>query len=130
MRISVRAFFLTACILIIFYTPLFAQFSDSLKVTIGTTATLATKAYQPLWLESLQFGTITHQQTDLSTHVLLTNVHVVNKKAQNEMMDSQPSDYYISYGIDLYNNNHFQQLFTKEAYVKAGYKFWEIRVGQ
>src|SRR5690554_4693750 len=130
MKNSIRASFLTACLAAFLYAPLFAQFSDSLKVTIGTTATLATKDYQPLWLQSLQFGTITHQQTDLSTNVLLTNVHVVNKKAQNEMMESQPSDFYISYGLDLYNNNHFQQLFTKEAYVKAGYKFWEIRVGQ
>src|SRR5690554_508686 len=130
MKNSIRAFFLTACLVGFIYAPLFAQFSDSLKVTIGTTATLATNDYQPLWLQSLQFGTITHHQSDLSTHILLTNVHVFNKKAQNGTVDTQLSDFYISYGIDLYNNNHFQQLFTKEAYVKAGYKFWEIRVGQ
>ncbi|HLW32938.1 MAG TPA: hypothetical protein VKX40_11790, partial [Aequorivita sp.] len=68
MKNSIRAFFLTACLVGFIYAPLFAQFSDSLKVTIGTTATLATNDYQPLWLQSLQFGTITHHQSDLSTH--------------------------------------------------------------
>lgn len=131
MKNSIRASYFTSCILTFFYAPLFAQFSNSLNIAIGTTATLATKDYQPLWLESLQFGTISHQQTDISTHVLVTNVHFFDKKWRNgKIEDSQANNFYISYGIDLYNNNHFEEIFTKEAYIKAGYKTWEIRAGQ
>lgn len=131
MQTLIRASTLTASLLVFIYAPLFAQFSDSLKVSIGTTATFATKDYQPLWIEALEFGTISQRGADLSSHVLLRNSHVLGKRQHASAdINMTVSGFYLDYGLDLYNNNHFQAIFTKEAYVKAGYKYWEIRAGE
>lgn len=131
MQISIRASILTASLLAFIYAPLFAQFSDSLEVSIGTTATFATKSYQPLWIEALQLGTVAQRGADLSSHILLRNSHAFVKRLNvSADKDIAVSDFYLDYGLDLYNNNRFQAIFTKEAYVKAGYKSWQFRAGQ
>lgn len=129
MRIWIRESFVTASLMTFLYAPLFAQFTDSLKVSIGTSALFAAKTYQPFWIDALQFGTTSDQKTDLTTHVSVTNSHRFPKN-EDKGRGVEASDFYINYGIDLYNNSHFREIFTKEAYVKAGYKSWEIRVGQ
>lgn len=129
MGILLRKSLVTATLMTFFYAPLCAQFSDSLKVSIGATTFFAAENYQPLWIEALQSGTTSHQKTDLATHVLVTNSHFFAKDGLNER-PAQTNGFYIRYGIDLYNNSHFRDFFAKEAYVKAGYKFWEIRVGR
>lgn len=102
-----------------------AQYFDSLTVTVGTVGTTATEAYQPLWLVSNKFATITDQKTDVSTHVRLANRHFFGLGGSDT---TKP--FSIAYGLDLYNNNHFQKLFFEEGFVKAGYKYWQLRAGR
>src|SRR5690554_4060062 len=131
MRVSIRTCILTAPLLNFFSASLFARFSDSLKVTIGATATFATKDYQPLWIEALQFGSIARKGVDLTSHVSFTNSHnLFEQKRKQSTGDTVISNFYLEYGFDLYNNRHFQEIFTKEAFVKAGYQSWELRAGQ
>lgn len=103
--------------------PAYAQnggFADSLELQAGTTGTIATKDYLPLWLMSKRFGTISDRQADLSTHLRLRNTHRFG----------QAEDFYLRYGVNLYNNNQFKDVFFEEAYIKAGYRKWEIRAGR
>lgn len=95
-----------------------AQFADSLQIKVGTIGTVATKDYQPLWLYSKRFGTIADEKTDLSTYIRLTNKHDLG------------NDYHISYGLSLYNNNHFHDLPLEEGYIKAGWRKLEFRAGR
>ncbi len=103
--------------------PAFAQqggFADSLQLQAGTMGTIATKDYLPLWLVSKRFGTIADRGSDLSTYLRLRNTHRFG----------QQGDFYLRYGASLYNNNHFKDVFFEEAFVKAGYRKWEIRAGR
>ncbi|RPE08435.1 hypothetical protein EGT74_15415 [Chitinophaga lutea] len=103
--------------------PVFAQqggFADSLQLQAGTMGTIATKDYLPLWLVSKRFGTISDRRSDLSTYLRLRNTHRFG----------QQEDFYLRYGASLYNNNHFKDVFFEEAFVKAGYRKWEIRAGR
>jgi hypothetical protein len=113
--------------------PLYAQFTDSLKITIGTTGTVAGKNYQPLWLVANRFGTITDQQADLSTHFRFTNLHLIGSSHKTDTTRDNKSNYKgasVSYGFDLYNHNHFRTVFVEQGYVKLNYKNWEIRGGR
>ncbi|MRG43861.1 hypothetical protein GFS24_01985 [Chitinophaga sp. SYP-B3965] len=95
-----------------------AQFADSLEVKAGTTGTIASKDYQPLWLVSNRFGVISDRKGDLSTHAMFSNKHVLNE------------NFYIRYGLSLYNNNQFKDVFIQEGFLKAGYKKLEFRAGR
>jgi len=99
-----------------------AQFLDSLLIRVGTTGTVATKDYQPLWISSQRFGTITDRKADLSTQIGFSNVHLFG--------NDDNKDFYIRYGVDLYNNDHFKEVFVEQAYFKAGYKQLEFRAGR
>lgn len=101
-------------------TRVHAQFADSLQLKVGTTGTIATKDYQPLWLVSNRFGTISDRKADFSTHVRLSNSHLLDEE----------ENFYIRYGIDLYNNNRFKDVFIQEGFIKAGYKNLEFRAGR
>lgn len=118
MRLLITISFASLCI------PAFAQntpgFADSLQLQVGTTGTIATKDYLPLWLMAKRFGTISDQQGDLSTHLRIRNTHRFG----------QEEDFYLHYGINLFNNNHFRDVFFEEAYIKAGFRKWEIRAGR
>ncbi|MGF6850389.1 hypothetical protein QFZ51_005624 [Chitinophaga sp. W3I9] len=94
------------------------HFTDSLEVHAGAVGTVASKDYQPLWLMANHFGTISDRKGDVSTHVGFSNGHVWKE------------DYYVRYGLDVYNNDQFHQTFIEQGYVKAGYKHWEIRAGR
>jgi len=95
-----------------------AQFTDSLEVKAGTTGTVASKDYQPLWLVSNRFGIISDRKADLSTHARISDIHLLNE------------NFYIRYGLDLYNNNQFKDVFIQEGFLKAGYKKLEFRAGR
>ncbi len=112
--------------------PTIAQFTDSLHIVIGTTGTIASEDYQPLWLKANRFGAITNQKADLSTHILITNNHILSKATGTGNGDTSKRNLpgYIAYGVDLYNNNHFENTFLQEAYIKAGIKNWELRGGR
>jgi hypothetical protein len=96
-----------------------AQLMDSLRILVGTTGTVATKDYQPLWLVSQRFGAIADEQADLSTHARISNHHNFGEKG-----------FYLQYGIDLYNNDRFKKVFIQEGYVKTGFRHWELRTGR
>lgn len=123
------------CVLFILLLSLncaFAQFDDSLQIKIGTTASIASKDYQPLWLVSNRFGAITDQRYDASTYIGFSNTHVFNAR-KNHLLDSnniKHAAYYIKYGVDLIGNNHFKNVFLQEGYIKAGYKNVEIWGGR
>jgi hypothetical protein len=101
------------------------QFADSLHIQVGTSATLAKEEYQPLWLRANRFGTVTNRQSDLSSHILLSNTHQFSKQKDTSTVHS-----YIEYAVDLYNNDHFEGTFLQEAFIKAGIKSWEFRAGR
>ncbi|WPP52916.1 capsule assembly Wzi family protein [Catalinimonas niigatensis] len=110
-----------------------AQFLDSLQLKIGTTATVATRSYQPLWLLAGRYGTIADVQADLSSHIRLTNKHVYHGNSplydylrkNNELPNMS-----LAYGLDLYNHHHFGKMFIQEAYVKFSYNHWQLRAGR
>jgi hypothetical protein len=104
-----------------------AQFADSLKIEVGTTGTYASKEYQPLWLVANKFGTIADRKSDFSTNVRLSNFHWLGSKAGS---DTTHHNFYINYGLSVFNNQHFSETFVEEGYVKAGYKKWQIRAGR
>jgi len=95
-----------------------AQFLDSLKAEVGTTSTIASKDYLPLWLVSNRFGAITDQKFDFSTHIMATNSNKIG------------SDYLVEYGVDLYNNDHLRTSFLQEAYIRGRYKKVELTIGR
>lgn len=92
--------------------------TDSLEIHAGATGTAAGKDYQPLWLLSNHFGTISDRKGDVSTQVGFSN-RLVWKKG-----------FYVKYGLDIYNNDQFGHTFIEQGYIKAGYKNWEIRGGR
>ncbi|MCK7558022.1 capsule assembly Wzi family protein [Chitinophaga sedimenti] len=110
--------FLIATLLLFATISSKGQFSDSLQIRIGTNITAATQDYQPLWLGAKRYGTITDQKVDASTYFRLSNAH--------ELGD----DYKISYGISLYNNNHFRNVQLEQAFVKAAWRKLEFRAGR
>lgn len=97
-----------------------AQFADSLDIRVGTQATLATEDYQPLWLVSNRFGTISDRKSDLSTFIRINNHHELDPEGK----------FHLRYGLSLYNNNRFGDVFLQEGYVKAAFKKLELRVGR
>ena len=109
-----------------------AQFADSLKIAVGTTATFATKDYQPLWVIANRYGTISDQQTDLSTYLLIHHKHVFAKKQNPAEIIAAPRSqcFFIGYGAALYNNNHFGSTFLQQGYAQVGYSTWQLRAGR
>ncbi len=112
--------------------PMYAQRTDSLSILIGTTGTYAGKNHLPLWLAANQFGTITDQQADVSSHIRLTNTHFLSRRVKPDTLrgNRKSNRLYAAYGADLYNNNHFRSFFVQEGYVKLGYKNWQLRGGR
>jgi len=98
----------------------YCQFLDSLQVNAGSIGTIAKNGYQPLWLIANRWGAITDQQYDASTYAGFSNTNWIGKK----------NDIYIKYGLNVINNNHFQDVIFQEGYIKAGYKKLEIRYGR
>ncbi len=110
----------------------YSQHLDSLQVNVGSIGTFAKDGYQPLWLVSNRWGSITDQQYDASTYAGFSNTHFFGKKyisKSNPTGTEQPM-FYLKYGGTLINNNHFKDVTIQEGYVKAGYKHLEIRTGR
>ncbi len=110
----------------------YCQFLDSLQLNAGSLGTVAKQGYQPLWLVANRWGAITDQQYDASTYFGFRNTHVFGKKYSSKFNPTgveQPL-FYVNYGANIINNNHFQNTIFQEGYVKAGYKHLEIRYGR
>jgi hypothetical protein len=109
-----------------------AQFADSLRVTVGTTGTVATKDYQPLWVVANRYGVLTDQRADFATHAGFSNEHIFTSQPATSDRPGAPRQrgLYLQYGADVYNNNHFNSFFLAEGYVKLGYKHLQLRGGR
>ncbi|MBO0359036.1 hypothetical protein J0X19_13840 [Hymenobacter sp. BT186] len=104
-----------------------AQHLDSLRVTVGTLATLASQGYQPLWSVANRYGSISSQQADLSTFFTLGNEHALGAAA----VTAAPRRRWVAgYGLAVYNNRHFRSTFLQEGYGKVGYGAWQLRAGR
>ncbi|WP_177204900.1 capsule assembly Wzi family protein [Hymenobacter arizonensis] len=112
--------------------PVAAQFTDSLKVVVGTTLTAATKAYQPLWITANRYGTLTDRQYDAATYLRLRNKHSLAQKPRSEASAStpHPPSLYIGYGVALSNHDHLQRTFLPELYAEVGYWAVHLRAGR
>lgn len=101
-----------------------AQLLDSLQVQVGTTVSVASKDFLPLWLVSNRFGVISDQKFDFSTHVKATNSNRFKFAADEK------DDLILSYGVDAYNNDHLGKVFLAEAYAGLSYKNLKLRAGR
>ena len=108
------------------------QLTDSLKINLGSVGTVAERGYQPLWLVANRWGAITDRGYDASTYAGFTNNHWLGKWCDSSAgkVNNSPAPFYVGYGLNLVNNNHFQDVTIQEGYVKAGYKKLEIRAGR
>ena len=97
-----------------------AQFLDSLQVQAGTQVSVASKDYLPFWLVSNRFGVISDQQFDFATHVKATNSHRLG--APTSIYNEDDRGIYISYGADIYNNDHLSKNIIEQAYIRTRYK--------
>lgn len=109
---------------------LHAQFLDSLQVKAGTSASIASRDYLPLWLQANQFGTVADRKSDFTTHVSLYNSNRIGNKTT--VYDTPGDDHalYLSYGLDAYNNDHLQKTFFEQAFVKAKYRKLTLSMGR
>lgn len=109
-----------------------AQLPDSLQINAGSIGTVAKEGYQPLWLVANRWGAISDKQYDASTYVGFSNA---NYFGRNYISHSNPTGiaqpmFYVKYGANLINYNHFSGTTLQEAYVKAGFKHLEVRAGR
>lgn len=120
--------------LIIFLLTLFqlsvkAQFLDSLQVKAGTAVSVAGEDYLPLWMQANRFGVISDQQFDFSTHFTLRNAHRIETHRES-IYDASDDAFYLDYGIDAYNNDHFSKTFFEQAYIRGRYKKMTLSAGR
>jgi hypothetical protein len=108
-----------------------AQFFDSLRASTGIEMRLSSKSYQPFWLISNRFGTVTDRRSDLTSFVRVANTHVI---AEHEYANDKGyydyDEFKLSYGLSMYNNNHFRSVIAEEGYVRLDYKNWSLRAGR
>ena len=112
--------------------PASAQLADSLRITVGTTATAATRGYQPLWVVANRYGTIADQQADASTFLRVQNQHSWGSRpaAADTAARGPRRAFFAGYGAALYNNRHLNSTFLAEGYARAGYGPWQLRAGR
>ncbi|RQP19032.1 capsule assembly Wzi family protein [Parapedobacter defluvii] len=99
----------------------FAQPADTLKLQVGTLATLSSKGYQPLWTTSNRFGLLSDEGADLATYAGIWNTHT---------FPAGKHDFRIEYGANIVNSHHFSQVIIQQGYVKARYGALEFRGGR
>jgi len=102
-------------------TTAFAQPLDTLKLQVGTMATLASKGYQPLWITSNRFGLLSDEGADLATYAGIGNTHT---------LPTGNHDFRIEYGANVVNNNHFNRVIIQQGYLKVRYGALEFRGGR
>jgi hypothetical protein len=110
---------------------LHAQLFDSLEAKAGIEYRFSSQSYQPFWLVANKYGTVVDRKNDMVSYVRVSNKHVIAEpEYQNEQgfYDFNPVE--LSYGLSLYNNNHFKSTLVEQAYVKLEYKKWSLRAGR
>ncbi|RYE36287.1 MAG: hypothetical protein EOP42_03870 [Sphingobacteriaceae bacterium] len=110
----------------------YAQLPDSLQINVGTIGTIAKNGYQPLWLVANRWGAISDKQYDASTYAGFTGVNYLGKKyiSKSNPTGIEQSVFYVKYGVNLINYNHFSGTTFQEIFAKAGFKHLEIRAGR
>jgi len=122
---------LIGCLLLLLGKSSDAQFLDSLSASAGLNFRAATQHYQPFWMVANQFGTVTDLKSDLSSFIKVSNKHVLaSSESQNDHGLYDFNDFSLSYGLSVYNNNHFRSTFLEEAYAKLEYRNWSLRAGR
>ena len=110
-----------------------AQFLDSATLKVGTTVSVASQDYQPLWLVAQRWGTISDQQADVSTHIAFHNAHQLGARSSFHnyvrRLKKRPRSS-LAYGLSLYNNQLFQQTTLQEGYVKVRLRHWQLAAGR
>jgi len=113
-----------------------AQYIDSLRIYVGTTGTVASKDYQPLWIVANRFGVIEDRKSDLASYIRLANSHVLFTKKSTSAQSGRDSSSSVvkkgllSYGANFNYNQHFQQGVFQQAYAKLSFNGWELRGGR
>ncbi len=102
-------------------TMAYAQQTDTLKLQVGTMATIASKGYQPLWVVSNRFGLLSDEGADLTTYAGIWNSHT---------FPAGKHDFRIEYGANIVNNHHFSRVTIQQGYLKARYGALELRGGR
>ena len=108
--------FITICALLLTVRAQ-AQF-DSLRLEVGTIATYATEDYQPLGSLTRRFGMVSDQKYDASSFVKFENTNKLG------------SNFSVNYGVSLFNNNQFKDVFIQEGFVKFNYKKLHLLAGR
>jgi hypothetical protein len=123
--------FAVSCILVLYTTFSKAQLFDSLQAGAGLEYHLSSKDYLPLWLVSNHYGIVADRKNDLSSFVRISNKNVIAEhEYQNDHGFYDYNDLTVSYGLSVYNNNHFKSTIAEEGYVKLEYKNWSLRAGR
>ncbi|MDT0686050.1 capsule assembly Wzi family protein [Autumnicola psychrophila] len=107
----------------------YSQFSDSLNVIIGTTGSVASEEFQPLWLVANKWGTIEDKKADLSSRIRISNSHIFTNFSNNNSEIKKPQ-LTLNYGIDIYNNDQFNYTFIQEGFAELSYAQWHISGGR
>lgn len=113
--------------------PLRAQLLDSAVLKAGTMVSVASQDYQPLWLVSQRWGTLSDQPFDVTSHVSFHNQHLLGDRSSFRNYISslkKRSAPTLSYGVSLYNNQLLQQTRFQEAYVKVNVHHWQLAAGR
>lgn len=129
-----------ACILVVYIIgfglgtqKLYAQLLDSAKIRVGTIVSVASQDYQPLWLVSNRWGTISDQQVDVATYLTFHDAFALGSwtPIQNygRRLKKRPTPR-VSYGFSLYNNQLFRQTRLQEGYVKLNLGHWQLAAGR
>ncbi|SEL24603.1 capsule assembly Wzi family protein [Parapedobacter koreensis] len=98
-----------------------SQQTDSLKFRVGTTASIASEGFQPLWIESNRFGLLSEKGQDIATYIGAWNTHTFS---------GGKHIFRLEYGANLVNNHHFDHLVIQQGYIKARYGALEFRGGR
>lgn len=119
---------LTVVLVIGSFGYLEASTNDSLKVSIGTILTAGNKDFQPHWIVSNRYGVIQDRKSDASTNFRLSNSHRFDLR-RGTALDSLEA-LTLSYGLNIFNNNGFDDFLFGEAFAKLKYRNVEFRAGR
>ena len=112
---------------------LYAQLLDSAKIRVGTIVSVASQDYQPLWLVSQRWGTISDQQVDVTSYLHFHHSFALGSwtpiQDYGRVLRKRPTPS-LSYGLSIYNNQLFQQTRLQEGYLKLNLSHWQLAVGR
>ncbi|RYY53773.1 MAG: hypothetical protein EOO09_16815 [Chitinophagaceae bacterium] len=105
-----------------------AQFSDSLKASVGFTGTAASEEYQPLWSSANRNGTINDRKVDLSTYLRFSNKHRLFSK--DSAGERPRSGLNVDYALEVYNNDQFNKTFLGLGFLRLEKNGWSLIGGR